>query len=118
MAENPILSLSTVNAEIKRPVIEIDKKPYELFDIQEFSLKRRQRITSAALFVTRYFEKASTSLEDQKAIKALDQMIEQIVVDLPIEIMKKLNDGLKLSIVEAFNKANNLVPVKDENDPF
>lgn len=99
------LDLSTTG-EVEREFITIDGKPYDLRSIDELSINQQQRVAHCGSFIQKYFEKQADGNADRKAARLVEECLQQVIVDLPVEVSSKLSDAQKLKIVTAFNEIN------------
>lgn len=106
-----VLDLSTV--EPARPLIRIDGQTYELALVSDFGLVQRarlQRLQKQVQDLARdQADRDDVSEDDAQAlIDALDRVVQLVVREMPADLLKRLDEGQKVAIVEAFSKATGM----------
>jgi hypothetical protein len=100
-----IIGLDTIEPD--RDFIAIDEKPYSLRSEEELSLRQLARVRRSALVIVEKTRKLDTATDEEMAETEglIDGVIGLIVIDLPAELLGKLNLTQKYKIVTAFMTA-------------
>jgi|CXWL01.1.fsa_nt_gi hypothetical protein len=96
MAQKTLLELTTEAPE--RACIRIDDNLYQLRSREDLGLKEDAEFSG----MMTDFEVASNAKDWRQMAAVLDRMVQGVVIDMPAEVLAKLNDTKKLKIVQAF----------------
>ena len=102
MAETtpPILDLDTL---IKRPVIAIDGKRYEILSPDELSVLDHHRLTTQGKRLDELLAGPDLEPEDERELsKLLADITDWIMVGVPAEVREKLSDAQRMEVGEVF----------------
>lgn len=101
--KTPLLDLSTSQ---DREFILIDTRKCEMRGKHEFSFTDYHRITSIGKTIQKMFDMDRELSEDEASEMKdkLNNVMQFILVDTPIEVLDKINDTQKLEIITAFSK--------------
>lgn len=96
----PVLDLQTL---VERPKIHIDDDEYEILSPQELSVVDHQEFASMGRAMDRLEAKNKLTDKDKARLSdLLTDLSDRIMVDIPDEIRRKLNDNHRLAVIEAF----------------
>lgn len=104
-----VLSLQTAIDQKTRQHIEIDGKSYLMHHQDDLSLVQRGMLLKAAKDIQAMGEKALKGDINKNTLEKIEQQLNEavaaIVQGISPEVLKKLSDGQKLEIINAFGQA-------------
>jgi hypothetical protein len=102
-SEETALNFSTKEPE--RPRISIDEVIYELALAEDFTLREFLWLETKGREVLKHLAKGYANLDDsefESLEKLLGEIAAKVLIDVPDEVMQRLQDSQKLQIVELF----------------
>jgi hypothetical protein len=114
-AAEPLLEMSTLAPA--RPTVKIDDELYELRLLQhDFSADEHARFrTDLDEFETLWDEEKRSKSKAQRMSMLLKRLVNQVVIDLPAAVERKLSDEQKRSLVVTFQYAPALAEAMARN---
>lgn len=101
--EGPLLDLSTTP---ERPIIRIDKEPYELAVKNDFGIEDQHALTAWGRRYDELFKRNKLTDKESGQLKILlDDMFELVACHIPEDVQDKLGDEHRSQVVLAFTYA-------------